>query len=158
MHNRLIEPRNDGNGNYGRKILGMEIRFGGGLDIRETCCFKKRAALRAAAHFNGLFGVDAADQRQELRGDAFRDQQRFHCVARRIALGFRIVGNSNRFIEIGLIIDINMTNAVKMLDHGYFRFFRDTRGQALAAARDDNVDHAFHSQHFTDGCAVGGDN
>ena len=82
------------------------------------------------------------------------DEQRLHRVAGAVALCLGIIGNAHRLVEIGTRIDVDVTNAVEVLDHRHFRVARDALDQSFAAARDDHVDMLFVGDQMPDGGAI----
>ena len=84
------------------------------------------------------------------------DEQRFHRATHAVAPRLRVVRNADRFPGIGPLVDVHMTVAVEMLDDRDFRFGRDPRDQALAAARHDHVDEFRHRHQDSDRRAIGG--
>ena len=84
------------------------------------------------------------------------DQQRFHRVAGRVALRLRVVGDADRHVRIGKCVDVDVANAVEVLDHRNFRFSGNPLDQAFAAAWHDHVDVLLVGDETPDGIAVGG--
>ena len=84
------------------------------------------------------------------------DEQRLHRVARGVALRLGVVGNAHRVVEIGTRIDVDVTNAIEVLDQRHFRFARNALDQPFAAARDDHVDMLFVGDQMPDGGAIRG--
>ena len=59
--------------------------------------------------------IDAAQRRQHGGGDIARHQQRFHRVARRIALRLGVVADAHRLVDIGIDVDEDVADAVRCL-------------------------------------------
>ena len=68
------------------------------------------------------------------------DEQRFHRVAGRVALRLRVVGDADRHLGVRVRVDVDVADAVEVLDHGHLRLAGDPLDKPLAAARDDHVD------------------
>ena len=55
---------------------------------------------------------------------------------------FRIQHQSNGHLGIGLSVNIKMTDAVEMFEHGYLSFTGDALNQALPTAGNDHINEA----------------
>ena len=83
-------------------------------------------------------------------------QQRLHGVAGAQPLRLGVVGNANRLVDVRTLVDVDVANAVQMLDHRNARLAVDALDQALAPARHDHVDVLLHGDQFAHRGAVGG--
>ena len=156
MRHRFVQIRDDADRHNRREIFGVPIinsRVTQGGNARRS---KQGAAFGAAAHFNLLGGINFGNRYQRLPGNGSRHQQGLHCVAGRVALCLGIVGNGNGLFNVCGIINIDMAHTIKMFDHWHSGFVSNFCGEAFAAARDDHIDHAAHTEHFGHGGAVGG--
>src|SRR5690606_21927679 len=135
-----------------RVVLGGPVLLGGLKHIGA----QQRPGGRAAAQLHVLGAVDVGQRRQHALGDAGVHQQGFHGVAGRVALGLGVVGDANGLVEVGGDIDVDVADAVQVLDDRHTGVTADALDQALAAARHDHV-HVFgHGDHGADGGAIGG--
>ena len=116
-----------------------------------------RARFVVAAQLDALArGRSCASGGSTSLRDAARDQQRFHRVAGAEALRLRVVGDAQRLVEVGLVVDVDVAHAVQVLDHRDARLAHQPLDQALAAARHDHVDVVLHGDELADRRAVGG--
>ena len=99
---------------------------------------------------------NAAELGQYLGGNFGGDQQRLHRVAGAIALRFGVDRDRDCLFHVGLPVNIDMADAVQMLDHRHLGIFGHEFDQALAAARDHHVHILRHGQQLAHGLAVGG--
>ncbi|MCY1224037.1 hypothetical protein D9M72_361800 [compost metagenome] len=83
-------------------------------------------------------------------------QQGFHGVARRVTLGLGVVGHADGLVQVGGNVDVDVADAVQVLDHRHLGLAADALDQALAAARDDHVHILRHADQRPHGGAVGG--
>ena len=83
-------------------------------------------------------------------------EQRLGCVAGAVLLGLGVVGDTQRELDVDPRIDIHMAVAVQVLDDRHARLAADALDQALAAARDDDVDRLGRGDQVPDRGAVGG--
>ena len=104
---------------------------------------------RATTQFHTFLLVLFGQPRQYSRRHRLMHQQGFHCIADAITMGLGVEGHGNRLVDIGAIININMTNAMQMFDHRHPRIGADAFDQALAAARHDHVHIFRHADQFT---------
>ena len=107
-----------------------------------------------AAHLDALLREHGADPRQERRGDRGVDEQRLGGVARAVLLRLGVVDDRERHRQVGVGVDVDVAVAVEVLDHRHLRLARDPLDQALAAARDDEVDRLRRGDQVADGGAV----
>ncbi len=112
--------------------------------------------LGTAAQLDALGGIDFPERRQHARRDRLRDQQRFHRVAGAVALRLGVVGDRDRAGEVGVAIEVDVADAVEVLDHRHLRFAHQPLDQTFAAARHDDVDILRHRDQQTDRGAIGG--
>ena len=88
--------------------------------------------------------------------DAACDQQRLGGVARAVLLRLRVVDDrAAPCSRSALGVDVDVAVAVEVLDHRHLRLARDPLDQALAAARDDEVDRLRRRDQVADRGAVG---
>ena len=88
----------------------------------------------------------------------FMDQQRFHGTTNTIAIGFSIFRNGDCFVDIGRFIDIDVADAIKVLDNRHTCLLTDARHQALATTRNDHINVIIKRKQGTDSCTIGGFN
>src|SRR6186713_1775832 len=148
--NRLLEIVDHAHGQDRREILGVPVFLGRPFDARHEL-----ARGLVAAQFDTLVLVDFSEPRQHAIGDAARDQERFHRVAGAQALRLGVVRDADRLFNVRLVVDVDVTYAVQMLDHRNARLLHHALDQAFATARDDDVDILVHAQEFADGGPVG---
>ena len=84
------------------------------------------------------------------------DQQRLHRVARTVALRLGVVGDADRHVGVGILVDEHVAHTVEMLEHGHGRFVRDAPDEAFSSARDQHVDVPVHGGEQSHRCPVGG--
>ncbi len=148
---RLVDAVDHPHGEDGREIFGVPIFFGRRLDAGHEL-----ARCLVPAQFDALVLIDFPEPRQHAIGDAARNEQRFHRVAGPEALSLGVVRDADGLVDVRLVVDIDVTHAVQMLDHRNARFLHYALDQAFAAARDDDVDVFVHAQQFADRGTIGG--
>src|SRR3546814_4491286 len=82
------------------------------------------------------------------------DQDRLGRAADSGAAHLGVDREADRLRRIGGAVDIEMVDAVEMREHGHARFVLHARDEALAAARDDDVDQPLRAEHCADRGAV----
>ena len=75
-------------------------------------------------------------------------QQSLHCVAHRRTLHLGVEANALGGFQRRLGIDVDVANALVVLDHRNFRIRHHRANQVFAAARDDQVDVRFELQQL----------
>ena len=91
------------------------------------------------------------------RGDRAVDQQRLGRAADAGAPHLGVDGDAHRHVEPGGAVDVEVAEPFEMREDRHARLLLHARDQALAAARDDDVEIAGQArQHGADGGAVGG--
>ncbi|KAF1858399.1 hypothetical protein Lal_00014910 [Lupinus albus] len=113
-----------------------------------------RQRFRVRAQFHFLRRVQLGQLRQHGRRDGARDEQRLHRVARAVAVRLRVHRDAKRLGDVRLRVDVDVADAVQVLDHRDGGFLHQARDQALAAARDDDVHEFRHRDEGADGGAV----
>ncbi|MNM85441.1 hypothetical protein D3C81_975550 [compost metagenome] len=151
-----VEPVHGADGEHRRQVFEAPVLLGGIDQLAEACRFQGGARGRADAQFYALFLVDAGQRRQHGGGDVARHQQRFHRVARRVALGLGVVGHADCLVQVRIGVDVDVADTVQVLDHRHAGLFHQARDQALATARHDHVDIFRHRDQPAHGGAVGG--
>ena len=111
--------------------------------------------FRVAAHFHGLAREHGRQAPQEFGRDGARHQQAFGGVAGAVLLRLGVVGHLHGQVEVARVVHIGVAVAVQVLDHGHLGLGADALDQALAAARDDDVDELGHGDELAHGGAVG---
>ena len=71
-------------------------------------------------------------------------------------MGLGIERHLDGLVEIGLVININMTDAMQMFDHWYPCLLTDTLDQAFSTTRHDHIHVLRHGDQFTDRRAICG--
>ena len=112
--------------------------------------------LGVAAHLDALVRIDHADQRQKFPGHATCHQQALAGIAGAVLLGLGVVGDLHRHLDVAGIVDVDMAIAVQVLDHRNPGLAADALDQALAAARNDQVDELRHGDQLGDRLAIDG--
>ena len=69
-------------------------------------------------------------------------------------LGVEATGHRQCLVEVGLVIDIDMTNPVQVFNHRHACIFRNTFNQALATAWYDYIHILLHPDQFADGLPI----
>ena len=82
-------------------------------------------------------------------------QQRFHRVARAAARGFGVEHDVDGFLRVGGFVQINVADAVQMLDNGHAGFRADAGNERFAAARNNHVNQIRQLQHRAHAVAAG---
>ena len=91
---------------------------------------------------------------QEDRGDRAMDEQRLGRVADARALDLGVDDDLDRHVEVAAGIDVDVAVALVVLQDRHLRLGDDAADQALAAARDGQVDELGQAQQLADGRAV----
>ena len=81
-------------------------------------------------------------------------QKRFRGVARRITLCLGVVGDGNSHVNVSVLVDVGVADAVKMVNHRHGGFCLKTRNQSFAAARNNHVDVFVGPNHFAHEIAI----
>ena len=127
-----------------RWSVKSEIAVGNRADVRGAL-----PALIVADELDPMFVQHVGNARDERVGDRGVDDERLGGVAHARALGLGVHDDLGRFIEISLRVDVHVTVAVAVDDHGDGRVLADALDERRPAARDQAVDHAFeaHRHH-----------
>ena len=134
----------------------MPVGLNSILQIAEAGSFQRGARGRAYAQFDALVLVNLRQRRQRARSHIARHEQRLHRVARRIALRLGVVAYAHGLFDVGVGVDVDVANAIQVLDHRHPGFFDQARDQALATARHDHIDILRHGDELADRRAVCG--
>ena len=148
---RLVDAGNDLDRDDRRQKFGVVILFAGWRGFLDD-----GTGFGATADFDALFGQHVGDRRQQHGSDGTVDEQRFGGVAGAVALGLGVLDDFQRLVRIGFLFQINVAVAVQVLNHRHARLGEQAGDQALAAARDDDVDEFAHRDELTDGGAISG--
>ena len=81
-------------------------------------------------------------------------QQRLHRIAWTVALRLGVVRDAHGHVDVGVLVDEDVANAVEVLDHRDLRLACDPFDQAFATARHDHVDVLFIRDEEADGSAI----
>ena len=147
---RRVERVDDADREDRRQVFGVPVVLGRRLHRRN-----ERARRVVAAQLDALAGVDPRQRRQHARGDALVHQQRLHRVARPVALRLGVVGDADRHVDVGVLVDEHVTDAVEVLDHRHRRFAA-TRWIRLLPPRGTITSTCVIVASSADGGAVGG--
>src|SRR5438132_1188506 len=148
---RLFQILHHAHREDGREVLGVPVLLRGGLHPGD-----ERAGFFVATQLHALAGVDLREPRQHLGRDLFGYQQRLHRVAHAVALRLRVVGDADRLVGVGALVDIDVAYPVEVLDHRDARFAHHALDQVLAAARHDDVHVFVHREEHPDRGAIRG--
>src|SRR5690606_38025126 len=135
-----------------RVVFGAPIFFCGNQHL----CTQQLAGARTAAQLHTLVTVDGSQRRQHAWRDVSVYQQRLHGIAGRVALGLGVVGDTDGLVQIGGHVDVDMADAIQVLDHRHGGIAADALDQALAAARDDDIDKFGHADQRPYGGTISG--
>ena len=116
----------------------------------------RRERRRVAAHLDPLLREHRADRRQELRRHRRMHEQRLGGIAGAQLLRLGVVDDRQRHRQVGGGVDVDMAVAVEVLQHRHLGLAGDALDQALAAARDDEVDRLRRGDQEADRGPVGG--
>ena len=156
--NRLVHVGHQLDADDRRQVFLVPVLFGGWRDLRAVA--QRRAQqggrFRVTAHLHALGGQQRTDLGQELRRHGARHQQAFGGVAGAVLLRLGVVDHAQRHRQVAGRVNEHMAVAVQVLDHRHPGLAADALDQALAAARDDDVDKLGHRDQLADGGAVGG--
>lgn len=114
------------------QILGRPIFLGGGDEVGQD-----GEAVFAASELNPFFTEDGGDFGEKLVGDRFLDQQGFERVADTGFLDLGIQGQGDRHVLIGFIGNVDVANAIVVLDDRHPRERNNRFNEALATAGND---------------------
>ena len=149
--NSLIEVGDNANRQYGRQVFGVPVFFTRRLHLRDDF-----PCGLVASQFNTFVLIDFSQRRQHARGNVLVHQQGLHGVAGAVALGLGVVGNANRLVQVRPVVDVDMANAIEVLEHRDARFGGDAFDESLATARHDDIHVVFHRDQFAHGSAIRG--
>ena len=93
-----------------------------------------------------VLGQGGSDIRQEVRGDGVVHQQGLGGVAGAVALGLGIQCHREGLVRVGLVVHVDMADAVQVLDHRHPGILADALDQAFATAWDDDINRIFQTQ------------
>ena len=135
----------------GVEPFGREVLVGGRGQVGQD---RPRGRIGAEVAAEGA--QVGHQHRQQRGGDGGVDQQRLGRAADAGAahLGIGQDGARHRGIRRGM--DVGVAEPFRMREHGHARFLEHAGHEALAAARDDQVDQARGAQHRAHEGAVGG--
>ncbi|MND53378.1 hypothetical protein D3C80_444140 [compost metagenome] len=148
----LVQPVDDADREDRRVVLGAPVFLGRFQHV----IAQQRASGGVATQLHALVAIDGGQRRQHTLGNGGVHQQGFHGVAGRVTLGLGVVGHANGLVQVGGDVDVDVADAVQVLDHRHLGLAADALDQALAAARDYHVDVLGHADQRADGGAVGG--
>src|SRR3569623_1083998 len=94
----------------GRQEFRAPIAVARGLSARHEV-----ARARTAAQLDAFFQIHLTEARQHLRRNLLRHQQGLHGVAGAVTLGLGIEGDGDRLVEGGLVVDVDVADAVQVL-------------------------------------------
>ena len=87
-------------------------------------------------------------------GDRVMDQQRLGRIANARALNFGVEDDLDRHVEVAVGIDVDVAVALIVLQDRHFRLGGHAADQALATARNRQIDEFGEPQQLADGGAV----
>src|SRR5574344_165324 len=94
------------------------------------------------------------DHREEERRELLVDEQAFRGVADAGALGLRVVENGQRHAEVALVVDVDVADALVVLEDRHERRLAHRADEPLAAAGNRDVDEADAADELRDGGMV----
>ena len=134
---RLVQRVDDLDGEDQLEELLAEV-----LGLRGLHPRRELLRPRAAADLDAGLAVRREHLLEERRGDLLVHQQRLHRVADARALHLGVEADLDRHRDVGRLVDVDVADPLVVEDHRDRRALDDGADQLLAAARDDEVDHA----------------
>ena len=107
MRNRRVDIRDNAHRQNRREIFGVPVFLGRHLHLRHQL-----ACRVIAAQFHTFVGINFTELGQYLCRNALRHQQGLHRIAHAVAVGLGVVGDADSFLKIGVIINIDMADAM----------------------------------------------
>ncbi len=134
----------DADGDDRREVLGRPVLLGGVLDDQigdgAAASRSRRGCVRRRGRWTPAAASAREHARQELGGDALVHEQRLGGVAHAGALGLGVEDDRQRLLEVGGGVDVDVAVAGGGVDDGHGGDCLQRVLEALAAARDDQVD------------------
>ncbi len=125
------------------QVFGMPVLLGGRDGQR--CVFPE---LFVTAQLHSQFRQFCGDARDERCSGVRVDQQGLQGIANAGSLGLGVDDDRFGLVEIGGTVDEDVTDAFVVLDHRDTGVLHNETDQALAAARDDQVDTLLLLEHL----------
>ena len=116
--------------------------------------FQHGLGLGVTTHLHVFLGKDFSNAGKERFCNGFVHQKRFRGVARGITLRLGVVGDGNCHVNVSVLVDVGVADAVKMVNHRHGSFCRKTCNQSFAAARNDYVNVFVGPNHFAHKIAI----
>ena len=157
MGNGLVHPSHHLHADDGGQVFLAPIGLG---SLFEQSSWGHRGqqpkGFGAAPHFHAFGCEHRPNARQKITRHTAGHQEAFGRVAGAVLLGFGVVGHLDGEVQVAGVIDIGVAIAVQVLDNRHLGLGADALDQALATARDDDVDKLRHGDELAHGIAVGG--
>ncbi|MNZ18866.1 hypothetical protein D3C78_358860 [compost metagenome] len=146
----LVQAIDHTNRQDGVEVLGEPIVFAGRLGLDQ------RTGTLAPAQFDALFLETAGHFRQETFSHTLVDQQGFHRTANTVTVSLGVESNAQGLVQVRVLGNIDVTDAVQVLDDRHTGIAADAFDQATAAPRDDDIDKLRHADQRANRLTVGG--
>ncbi len=129
--------------------------FGGvvGL-VRRRHAGDQRPGGGIAAQLDPACAQRVGSQRQEARRDVGMHQQGLQRIAGRRTRHLAVQQQAQRQLQVGAVVHVQVAHALVVLDHRYPRMLGDEADQALATARDRQVDDVVELQQLQHGLST----
>ena len=111
----------------------------------------RNVELLGAARTAEKFDTRGAERSHELGRASTRDQrivneQRLEGVARGRVINLRIDGNLRRHVQICILVNIHVHDAIRVSEHGNLCVVLNVRHQRVGSSRNDEIDHVVELQ------------
>ena len=121
---------------------------------RRRCVGQQRPGRRIAADLDPARAQRRAGRGQEPRRDVGVHQQRLQRIAHARPRGLAVEQQPQRQLLVGGAVHVQVAHALVVLDHRHARVLGDEPDQALATARDGQVDDVVELQQLEHGLAA----
>ncbi len=147
----LVEVCNDADREDEVEVFCAPVVFGGREGVGENL-----KGVGASAELDALLAESRGEARQEGGGDGAIDEEGFDGVADAGALAFGVDGEGLGHVGIGVVVDVEVADAIVVFDDGDASVFDHNLNKAVTATGDEEVHKASESAEGGDGGTVGG--
>ena len=151
---RLADAIHDFHRQHEVEVFLVPIGGGGRGDL-DAAAVEQGLRRFVAAQLDVGLGQALGQAGQHVGGDGLVNQQRLGGVANPGPVYFRVEDDLLRHRGVGVGVDVNVANALVMLDDRHVRALCHGTNETLAAARNAEVNEARERKQLGDGTAIG---
>ena len=149
MIDGFLNRIDDAGGNIEAVVLRCPVVVGDRSEVDST---RRRMKGEAVITVDGDSGLLERLQRrrQEPIGDVLMDEDGFGGIADADPLGLCVEQDTHAFVDVGVLVDVDMAVADTRFDDGNRRVLDDIADEGLAPTRNQDVDEAARSHQVSD--------